>query len=354
MTGDMLSGGKLMDEGLYGCIFTPPLECKNKKQQELIETSDDLPISKLILKEDAIHEYAISGIIRQIPLWKNYFVVSESICEPAPIQKDKQLYECGVVDNYKLSQFRILGMPYGGTSLTMRYFNLKTFDFMNFVRHFIEAGALLNLFGIVTRDLHNGNVLVDANDVPRIIDFNLAVLVDGKITSEKLRHEYNYNIGQEPPDSTLVNAIMYGHKSESVIDTIIDKKSIIKKITNILQVPSHEMREKLEAFYNQSKSVKSGNDVAWFKTYWRTIDSWAFGIIIVDLINKLLLWPEFSTTLRRAKPKLFPVLRRLCAVSPIDRIDCVQALNYLDPNSFIIRKYAKVWLAKVGTGNIAA
>ena len=73
------------------------------------------------------------------------------------------------------------------------------------------------------------------------------------------------------------------------------------------------------------------------------------GVInIVDFISKLSLWPEFSATLNKVRPKLFPVLRRLCEVNPMRRIDCVQALNMLSPNSFIIRKYSKEWLAKVG------
>jgi len=349
----MLTGGKLIDSGSYGCIFTPPLECKNKKKQEFIERVEDLPISKISLKEDAEQEYSISKIIRQIPLWKNYFVVSESICEPALVQKDKEFSDCALVKGWQISEFRILAMAYGGEQISRHRFNLKTFDFMGFIIHFIECGALLNLFGVVNRDIHGGNILVDKNDVPRIIDFNLAVTAYGNITSNQLRHKHDINLGQEPPDSTLVNAISFGYNPQIVINSIVNRKPIIRKIRSLLQVPSSEMTESLEAFYNKSKAVKSGNDATWFKTYWRTIDSWAIGANIVDFITMLSIYSEFLPILRRARTKLFPVLRRLCAVSPLDRIDCVQALNYLAPNSFILRKYGKAWLAKVGTGNIA-
>jgi len=347
----MLSGGKLFDEGMYGCIFTPPLKCKNKTKQAFEET--DFPaLSKLILKDAANIEYAISKVIRQIPLWKNYFVVSESICEPADIQKEKELDNCFILDEHKLSDFRILNMPYGGVPLNTYRINLLTFDFFNFVIHFIESAALLNLFGIVHRDIHQGNILVDNNDVPRIIDFNLAIPVETMITSNKLKHKYNYITAQEPPDSTIVNAVNIGYKANSVIDSIIEKKPIIQKIRSVLGVSLHEQQAALDKFYQDSKSVKIGDSVKWFNTYWRTIDSWAVGVNIIDLISKLSLWPEFSIALKRVSPKLFPVLRRLCAVSPLNRIDCVQAINYLKPNSFIIRKYSKVWLNKVGTGNI--
>jgi serine/threonine protein kinase len=345
----MLSGGKLFDEGMYGCIFSPALECKNKPKKQL-EESDFPPLSKLILKDAAEHEYAISKVISQIPLWKNYFVVSESICEPSQKQKDKELYDCPVLDDYKLSDFKILTMPYGGIPLNAYRINIKNFEFMDFIIHFIESTALLTLFGIVHRDIHQGNVLVDENQVPRIIDFNLAIPVQSTITERKLKHTYNIVTAQEPPDSTLVNAIRLGHSGQRVIDSIVDKKPIMRKIRNILGVSAEQQRLSLEHFYNESKSVKAGDSVKWFNSYWRTIDSWAVGVNIIDLISKLSLWPEFSSTLRKSNQILYPVLKKMCEVNPAKRIDCVQALNYLKPSSFIIRKYSKAWIDKVGLG----
>ena len=253
----MFSGGKLLDEGSYGCIFTPVLQCKNKK--EPIRDDNHPPISKLILTDSANLEYSISKIIRQIPLWKNYFVVSESICEPSPIQKDKDISKCGIIDNHKLSDFRILTMPYGGKSLNTYRININNFDFMEFVIHFIEAGAVLNLFGIVHRDIHQGNILVDDEQVPRIIDFNLAIPINKKVSSSDLDHTYNYITGQEPPDSTLVNAINLGYKSERVINSLIDKKPIMRKIRSILGVSQYEQHLALDKFYSESKSVKAGD-----------------------------------------------------------------------------------------------
>jgi serine/threonine protein kinase len=348
----MLSGGKLFDEGMYGCIFTPSLECKNKSEKYVTDDENQSSVSKLILKDEAISEYSISKVIQQIPLWKNYFIVSESMCEPAPVQKDKELYECDMLESHKLSEFRILTMPFGGTPMNLFRFNLQKFNFMDFVIHLIEAGAILNLFGIVHRDIHQGNILIDNDYVPRIIDFNLAIRVVSIIKDKNLQHSYNFSTGQEPPDSTLVNAISLGYKYNNIIDSIIEKKPILRKIRHILGTSSTIERESLENFYLNSKSVKSGDNVKWFNTYWRTIDSWAIGVNIIDLISKLILWPEFTPILKKISPKLFPVLKKLCDVSPVHRIDCVQALKYLAPNSFIIRKYSRDWLAKVGDGNI--
>jgi len=344
----MLSGGKLIDQGSYGCIFTPTLECKNKKIQQEIEKKEDLQISKLIITSHAKKEESVAELIRKIPLWKNYFVVSETICQPAAIQTDKDLKKCDVIGDNQLSKFRLLFMPYGGQSLNVHRFLLKNFHFMDFVEHLISAGAILNLFGVVHRDIHSGNILVDNNNVPRIIDFNLAIFVESNSTELELKHQYNYLLSQEPPDSTLVNAILLNYKPSSVINSIIYKKPIIKKISNFTNISLNEMEENLDAFYQKSKSVKNGDDNKWFEMYWRTIDSWGIGTNIVELFYKLSLWPDFSSYMEQLHPKLIPLIKGLCAVSPLNRMDCVQALYYLNPNHFIIRKYASAWLQKVG------
>jgi len=341
----VMDGGKLFDEGMYGCIFTPPLKCKDAKKQ-YNESSSSL--SKLIIKEYADKEWSIMAKIKKIPLWKNYFIVSESPpCIPAPIQKERDLALCPPLADNKLSDFRIFTMSYGGTPLTSYRINLANFDFMGFVIHFIEAGALLNLFGIVHRDIHSGNILVDNEQVPRIIDYNLSILVESPITLGELKHKYEPNLAQEPPDSTLVNAVQQGYNYERVISSIIARKQILKKIRTMLGVTMEEQQTSLESWYRKSKAAKTGDEVGWFDNYWRTIDSWAIAVNIIDLISKLSLWPEFSNTLNKVRGRLFPVLKLMCEVNPKRRIDCVQALSKLSPNSFIIRKYGKVWLAKV-------
>lgn len=343
----MQSGGRLFDEGMYGCIFTPHLKCEDKSKNPPTDETDTT-LTKLILAPAANHEWTIMKKIQKIPLWKNYFVASESSpCVPALIQKEKDLDNCSILDDHKLSDFRIINLPYAGVPLTSYRFNVQSFDFMSFIIHLIEAGALLNLFGIVHRDIHQGNILIDGEQVPRIIDYNLSILLNQPVTLKMLKHKYDFNLGQEPPDSTLVNAINQGYKYQKVIDSIIQKKSIMKKIRNVLSVTESDQSKALETFYMKSKSVKVGDEVLWFNSYWTKIDSWALGVNIVDLISKLILWPDFSKTYRKISPKLVPVLKKMCEVDPRNRFDCVQALNELAPNSFIIRKYSKPWLDKV-------
>lgn len=351
--GGELVGGELLDQGMYGCIFRPSLVCKDGTKQSQVAQGNNPNLTKLTLTEDAENEYDVSTKIHKIPLWKNYFSVAESICEPALKQSEKELADCDVLERHTWSDFRMLSMTYAGVPLNTYRFDLKRFDFMGFVTHFIEAGALLTLFGIVHRDLHPGNILVES-DVPRIIDFNLAVFVNASVRESDLSHSHKLSLLQEPPDSTIVNGVSQGLDGNRIIESIVLKKSAIKKIQTVLHVTQQELLDSLKRFYRQSKSMRNGDIVAWFQNYWQTIDSWAIGVNIVDLILKLSMWPEFTPILNRHKAVLYPLLKRMCSVVPTERVDCVQALQYLNtnPNHFILQKYGKAWLAKVGDGAI--
>lgn len=341
----MSVGGALLSQGMYGCVFTSSLHCKNKKQ-ETITDPEHPPLSKLIGRTDATIEFAISNLIRQIPHWKNYFAVSESICEPSIKQTEKDMPLCEVLDKKPISTFRILSMTYHGIALDSFRVNLASFNVMKFMSHLLEAGALMALYGVVHRDLHRGNILVDQHHVPRIIDFNLAILAKDVITEEALQHQHTVLLGQEPPDATIVNAVSLGYDGIRVIDSLLRRKKVLANIQNLLGVSAQEMKTSLYRFYQQSKSMKDGDSVAWFKSYWRTYDSWGIGVNIVILLLKFSIWPKFS--MDPYKTKWFPILRRMCAVNPNDRIDCVQALQLVDPTHFIIQRHAKEWLAKVG------
>jgi serine/threonine protein kinase len=354
MLGMNQSGGDLLDKGMYGCIFTDFLTCKREKGNPIkLRTStpsSDLnhpPLTKLAHIADAENEYEISITIRRLPNWNRYFAVAESICTPALKQKEKDLAKCDALKQYPLSEARILSMTYYGVPLYRHSFPVRDFNIRNFFIHLMEGCSMLTLFGIVHRDLHQGNILVDRLNVPRIIDFNLAVFRDG-IEEDMLRHEHNVTISQEPPDSTIVNAIRLTYNPEKVIDSILSKRTILNKIVRVLGVSKEDMKLDMRRFVQASRSVQLGDGKMWFESYWRTIDSWAIGINIVDCLSKFMLWPALESQITALRSEFFPVLKRMCEVNPIERIDCIQALHAIDPQNFVVRTYGKEWMKKVG------
>jgi hypothetical protein len=276
-------GGRLVAQGNSGCVFTPALHCKYKKDEPKPEKGEQI-LTKLINEYDAKFEYTISTIIRGIPLWKNYFSVALSMCEPSTKQTEKDLPDCKPLEKKSISNFRLLPITYAGLQIFRYKFPLATFDMMSFFTHLIGAGALLVRFGVVHTDLHMGNIMVDEHTIPRIIDFNLAIIKE-QARVEDITHAYGVIWSQEPPDETLINAIAHGYKSNNVIPSIILKKPIMKKIRSMLSITNETMIEQLEQFAATSASIISGDVLGWFKNYWRVIDSWAIGAVIVDLLS---------------------------------------------------------------------
>lgn len=347
-------GGKLLDKGMYGCIFTDFLSCKREKGNPIkLRTSTSVddpfhpPLTKLAHAVDAEQEYAISEVIRRIPNWNRYFAVAESMCAPSIKQKEKDLALCDALQHFPLSESRILSMTYYGVPLFRYQFKVKDLNLLSFFTHFIESAAMLAVFGMVHRDIHQGNILVDQHQVPRLIDFNLAVF-HKNTEADMLAHQHNVTISQEPPDSTLVNAVYKGLSVDKVIDSIISKKQILNKITTVFGVSKEDMKLDLRRFAQASRAVQSGDLKAWFDSYWRLIDSWAVGINIADCLSRFILWPELADQISELRTTFIPVVKRMCAINPIDRIDCIQALHAINPQNTVVRLYGQAWLQKVG------
>lgn len=346
MADPRITGGKLYNEGGYGCIFMPPLKCKGETKEQ----KGNMYIDKLTSIDDATQEMNVAQRIHGIPLWKNYFIVPSSMCEPAPLDKqtNTQIGKCGILSKKQLDNFRLLRMEFGGKPLRQVRFDTKQQSLFSFVQHIIEAGALLNLFGIVHGDIHQGNILVDTDFVPRLIDFNLSVEIRNPDLYVYLHHPVVYKLFQEPPDNVLVNAVYRDRDPITTINTLIQERTTLRKITALLGVSLKEMKDDLEEFYATSKSVQTGNIQDWFNSYWSKIDTWAIGMNIVLLLTDNLLWSSFpSGDYAQYKDKLLPILKDMVHVNPAKRIDCVQALARLDANNFIVRKYGREWLSKI-------
>jgi hypothetical protein len=350
----MISGGRLLDQGMYGCVFTPSLACRPGTEQRLGEEVSQA-LSKLIPAEEAEQEIKIAKRIHRIPFHKQYFVVMDSMCEPAVVQpKERELSRCDILPSdgrgetkdmeEKWEEMRLLRMRYAGKALHVAPFSAG-FSLRAFAVHLVAGGALMNLFGVVHRDLHQGNVLVDAHQVPRIIDFNLSFSVrSSKVKASDLSHKYEVSITQESPDSTLVNAIAHGESAMSVIQAICFQKPVIQKMVGLLGGSKKERYMELLAFYRKSNAVRSGDLERWFSLYHRVVDSWAIGAMLVELIHRLSLWPATASRIQEDVRELIPVLRGICAVQPMARMDCVQALRRLDPNHIVLRRYGRKWL----------
>jgi len=339
----IVTGGKLLDTGTYSCVFDPPLRCKGSTMK-----SHGHMISKLMTDEESIVEWKISEIIRKIPLWKHYFSVSESICELGVRQVDGDLKtKCEFIKYINPSQLRILQMPYAGKPL-QNYTLPSDFNLMAFMTHILEAGALLVMNNIIHFDLHPGNILINNNGVPHLIDFNLSLVSNKSVSVSELSYRFsrNFHLPQQPPDYTALLGIEQG-KSMDIIISNIENKNIILYIKSILGIhPSIIRKDIKNLIFNPF--IAKGDIIGWFNHYWTKIDSWAIGTYFIDMFKKHSILPQIGRAYQIHHAKLKKLLQNLCAINPNERWDCVQALYYMNPNSIVIKRWGNKWLDKYG------
>jgi len=372
---DPQTGGKLLAEGSYGCIYIPNLKCKGEAQTLPAndQVAHDIHIDKLMSIKHAALEFALAKQIQTIPSWKDYYLVPDTLCEPEPkeYQTNANINNCAVVNKFDWKDLRILRMKYGGTSLREYRVNIQTFDLQRFTINLLEAVALLTLNGIVHMDLHDGNILVADSmvaagtesaarrSIVHLIDFNLSVNKVTEVNVEKrLNHAYQPNLPQISPDYFLMNShlkLLQGDPEvpalQKLIEDMVERKAIFRKLRSVLGITKAEQYTGLLAFVQKSHAFKEGKFEKWFALYWRMNDSWAVGCILVELIARFSLWPTYTLPALFANSKStgMRVLRKMCETNPAYRYDPVQALNELDPQNAIIKNYGQPWLKRLAT-----
>ena len=188
-----IKGGKVIGVGSYGCVFQPPLPCKEGKQP-----SDDM-VSKLMETDDANKEMSeiskITNRLRDIPNAGRYFGGFDTyICEAQSISPDDvRGHECEISDvtrlvtnagsplelpNLSILQQKDLGKTVNDYLLhdMNDEKDLKTF-LKNMIELLIKGVTPMNSVGVYHLDIKSDNVLVRDHS-PVLIDWGLSYLTD--------------------------------------------------------------------------------------------------------------------------------------------------------------------------------
>ena len=351
-----MDGGALLGQGVYGCAFTPPLKCKGKplNPKNIVERK----VGKLTRDFDAYWESTISDHLRQNPLAPNYFILTEAVCQPdvRSEQTEPDLDKCEFIEGKRVTGFKQISMSFGGTPLYSANLRPDRFDFFAFTKHLLEAGAILLLSGIQHGDLHTANILVDEYNVPRIIDFGVAMFPN-TLTQDLLQfyaHQPDFQYYQEPPEFSLFWALQAGLTDDDLPEQVVKGKKIFKDLQTLLGVSNTRSATELEIFAQSSQALQTKNGVKLYQTYWPQYDAWSIGVALVGVLKRLSMFHEFQFNQSYAKNKvvLDKVMKGLTEANPMKRLDAIEALNELirggagESESFVLTTYAGEWLSK--------
>lgn len=317
---------KLIQEGSYGCAFTPPLHCKKSRA-----SSTERQVGKIIKKKDAKVELSISHLIQAIPGWERYYLIQEEdSCTSKNFEALRMEYEnqCKTLRKAKDSSLLQLLSPHGGTTL----FDLtltNSFDYIGSFRHMLEGIVKLQSQGICHFDIHEANILVDRRGTLRLIDFGAAFVGQDVDSTNLWRHIYDFQpeYAPQPPELSVQNGLNQGLSISYSIQQTIAQKKVFKQLERLFGIPAYSHTIALDRFW---QGWKGENWISFFHTYWKTWDTWAIGVIFLRLLEKSFLLPSFVNTQWPIYGRhLKLVLKGLLNVNPVERMSAEVALKLL-------------------------
>lgn len=339
-TSETLVGGKQVAQGTYSCIFSPPLRCASGAHLPPTKPR----ISKVMDKKHALEEWDLSKKIQVIPHWRNYFSVSEK--EPCLVEEahaKKYADVCDLINDTPSNKLYSLQLYYAGKTLK-QYAMPPEFNIKHFMVHILEAAALLAVHNIIHNDLHDLNIVIDSHMVPRIIDFNVSMVMTGQITTNELVHDYKHSVvlPQVSPDYVGVLGVYYNKSSRDIVSDIATRKSS-RDMYRVLSINPYQGLRDISQLFNVD-CIKQGNLMDWYNKHWTKIDSYSIGMYFITLLKTRSLFQPIIKAFR--DPTIRRVITQLCEVNPTKRWDCMRALRELHPTSIIIRTYGKEWFVK--------
>lgn len=353
-----MDGGALVGSGTYGCIFDPPLRCKDPRIRAMPRA-----VGKISEPVDVENEISVAVALQKVPNASKYFVlpVPSSVCEPVPEaqQPDRVSIQQCDMDAFQEKGFKGLihfQMPYGGISISKRFGEKgaqptkPVFPVLSMIRSLLESVAVLSLNGFIHFDLHARNVLVDpATERIRLIDFGMTVS-SRQLTEESLQYkwrQYSPDFSPESPEITLIQGVREKVPvGKALLDMIKQKKSILEAET-LLGLPRQFQYREFKQFWTTSRAVQANDWIAFMKLYWPAIDAWGLGVVLLHMYK---LWIQFPSVTQSKEwtsnvSRIKEVLRGLLRMDPRQRFDAVEALSFFDPeNPVVSSPSGKAWL----------
>jgi len=319
-----------IEKGTYGCVYTPPLPCKDSKASKGKRT-----VGKIIRKQDAVFELNLTSVIEGIPDWEDYFIIQEEDrCKSKNFSELRKDYQknCSIFQRANNKNLTQLISSYGGRTLLSVQIT-SNFNFMGTLKHILTAGSLLAESGICHYDIKETNIVVDSEGMVRMIDFGSAFIGD-TISENNMWHQIYAGFLPEyepqPPELSILDGFKEKMTIHECVPKIMAAKKVFKVIDNLFSISKSENEFRLYEFWKQQEEWKGGSWVPFFHKFWPVFDSWAVGVMFIRILNDCLMYPGFvERTWNPNKQVIKKVMTGLLEVDPRMRLTCKEALSFL-------------------------
>jgi hypothetical protein len=366
-----MRGGKMINKGAYGCIYDPPLICRG--QTAPIGGWNSGRLGKLTAKIDVKGEITAAELFRNKPEANKYLLLPllDTLCKPGPNgepaiveseQREKEFKDCNALQEHGINEMLHFQVEYGGKDQGNKLDDLNIairsgFSLIKYMEEVLEVGAFICLNGFIHNDLHHGNLLLNKEFHPRLIDYGRSYTQ--VITPETFEQlgimSYEPHLGQVTPECAVKDGILNDIGLKKIFSDIFLSMDPSKQKPGLLYAERlfNQSREKemaeFELFWKTSKSAQSKDWVQFLKLYWHVNDSWSIGHLLISLLLKMLQQTDFgdTETFNTNFDRFQIVICGLLKASPIKRLDCVEALSLFNPkNKLVNSPSGKKWLQR--------
>lgn len=286
---------KLIDQGGFGCVFYPGIECDGKPSK------NPKYVSKLHKKNyHTTNEYNIGKMVSSIPLYDYYFSPIVSMCNIDIAKIDKRERDiCRVVTREKKdSKFVIMKLPYIKSISLIEYITNPDMEkkeilayILDLYKFLLNSLMMLNTNGIVHFDFKLPNILIESKTrTPVVIDFGLSIPVEKLNPTNYSKYFYAYNASYYIWSIDIhvinyiinVNSVLSYDELVLLVNTSVDQNPALKIFSHKFIKNFKDMSIKI---YEKYTKMKPDDVVKELVSNYNTWDNYALSIMFLALIE---------------------------------------------------------------------
>jgi len=335
------TGGKLLQTGIHGCVFDTIPRCKGRARtiRDGRYSKDKRRTRRVVkildIKDKTVGtELLVSRHLAQIPNYNDYFILIDDVCVGDDMTQDVDWSKCGLLKqgSKRHASFVQLRMKYGGIRLTEYALNINKLlkNWINIQIHLAEALHILHTRNWVHGDFHFGNIVIDTNDVARIIDFGLTYNLNTIPEKNTVNMAFLPTYDNYAPELDYVSGIFSIPDKRELVNQIYLRKNILREIDEAFPSSMGTLGEMLN--FAERVDISSPGDVVKFLQKYGTLsDMWTFGYDFYKLYMLLLSVPAVidSKFYKYHNGDQMRILRGLLQVDPRKRLTSEQLLTEL-------------------------